>query len=105
MPVPVTIRGRREALWMPPAAKLLAGGRVLGAHDPRTALLPFRDAYIAADALADVLETPLSSLAGRKGSAIEGRAAPTMSHCPSRTSRTIVSGLVNRPTLITGLLV
>ena len=48
---------------------------------------------------------PSSILRGRKGSAIDGRAAPIMSSTPSRTIRTIVSGEVKRPTPTTGLLV
>ena len=48
---------------------------------------------------------PSSIFLGRNGSAIDGRAAPMMSHCPLRMTSTIVSGLTNRPTLMTGLLV
>ena len=45
---------------------------------------------------------PSSIFLGRKGSAIDGRAAPIMSRTPSETMRTIVSGDVNRPTPTTG---
>ena len=50
-------------------------------------------------------QRPSSIFLGRKGSAIDGRAAPIMSSTPSRTIRTIVSGEVNRPTPTTGLVV
>ena len=46
---------------------------------------------------------PASILAGRNGSAIDGRAAPIMSRMPARTCRTMVSGEVKRPTPTTGL--
>ncbi len=48
---------------------------------------------------------PASILAGRNGSAIEGRAAPIRSSTPSRIMRTIVSGDVKRPTPTTGFVV
>ena len=44
-------------------------------------------------------------LAGRNGSAIEGRAAPMKSIMPERIWLTITSGLVNLPTPTTGLVV
>ena len=45
------------------------------------------------------------SCCGRKGSAIEGRAAPMKSRMPRLICDTIVSGEVKRPTPTTGLLV
>jgi hypothetical protein len=48
---------------------------------------------------------PSRSFRGRKGSAIDGRAAPTRSSTPSRTCRTITSGAVKRPVLTTGFVV
>jgi hypothetical protein len=48
---------------------------------------------------------PSSIFLGRKGSAIEGRAAPIMSRMPRFTWETMVSGEVKRPTPTTGLLV
>ena len=44
-------------------------------------------------------------LFGKKGSAIEGRAAPMKSTMPRLTCDTMVSGEVKRPTVTTGLLV
>ena len=60
--VAVAILRGLEALGMPAAAELLARGRVLGAADvaPRVRL---RDADVAADALADLVEPPLLDLA------------------------------------------
>ena len=46
---------------------------------------------------------PSSIFLGRKGSEIDGRAAPMMSNWPDSMIRTIVSGLVIRPTPTTGL--
>ena len=46
---------------------------------------------------------PSRIFAGRNGSAIDGRAAPMMSHWPLVMTSTIVSGLTKRPTLSTGL--
>ena len=46
---------------------------------------------------------PSSIFFGRNGSAIDGRAAPMMSHCPELIASTITSGSVKRPTLTTGL--
>ena len=46
---------------------------------------------------------PSSIFFGRNGSAIDGRAAPMMSHCPDVMASTITSGSVNRPTLTHGL--
>ena len=48
---------------------------------------------------------PSSIFLGRKGSAIEGRAAPITSSSPSVIAFAIVSGLVNRPTPTTGFFV
>ncbi len=48
---------------------------------------------------------PSSIFLGRKGSAIDGRAAPIMSRTPRLIWLTIVSGEVNQPTPATGLLV
>ena len=48
---------------------------------------------------------PSSILRGRKGSAIEGRAAPMKSITPRLICDTIASGEVNLPTPTTGLLV
>ena len=48
---------------------------------------------------------PSSIFSGRNGSAMEGRAAPMKSSTPRLTIETMVSGLVNRPTPTTGLLV
>ena len=48
---------------------------------------------------------PCSILRGRKGSAIDGRAAPIMSSTPRRICETMASGEVKRPTPTTGLLV
>jgi len=45
---------------------------------------------------------PASILAGRNGSAIEGRAAPIRSRTPRRIWPAIVSGEVKRPTPTTG---
>ena len=53
---------RLEPLGVPAAAVLLAGGRVLGADHRRAADLPARDADVAADALADVVEAALVDL-------------------------------------------
>ena len=47
---------------------------------------------------------PSSILLGRKGSAIEGRAAPMMSAWPEVTICAMSSGLVTRPTPSTGTL-
>jgi hypothetical protein len=47
--------------------------------------------------------SPSATLLGRKGSAIEGRAAPMKSSTPCRTIRRIVAGEVNLPTPTTGL--
>ena len=46
---------------------------------------------------------PSSIFFGRNGSAIDGRAAPMMSHWPEVIASTITSGSVNRPTLMQGL--
>ena len=46
---------------------------------------------------------PSSIFRGRKGSAIDGRAAPMKSRMPLVTWRTMVSGEVKRPTPTTGL--
>ena len=48
---------------------------------------------------------PSSIFFGRKGSAIDGRAAPMKSRMPRWIWRTIVSGEVKRPTPTTGLVV
>ena len=48
---------------------------------------------------------PSSTFLGRKGSAIEGLAQPITSTMPRLTCDTIVSGEVNRPVPITGLVV
>ena len=48
---------------------------------------------------------PSSIFFGKKGSAIEGRAAPIISMIPRRIIDTIVSGEVKRPTPTTGLVV
>ena len=45
---------------------------------------------------------PSSIFFGRKGSAIDGRAAPMMSHWPALMTPTMSSGLVKRPLLTTG---
>ena len=47
---------------------------------------------------------PSSIFLGRNGSAIEGRAAPMMSHCPELIASSMTSGSVNRPTLMHRLL-
>src|SRR5207302_10969349 len=60
--VVVRVLGLREALRMPAAAVLLTRGRILRADQRRAADLPARDAGVAADALADVLEPPLVDL-------------------------------------------
>ena len=49
--------------------------------------------------------SPFSILRGRKGSAMEGRAAPIKSRTPRRICDTMASGEVNRPTPTTGLVV
>src|SRR6266508_1879635 len=67
-------RGRIELLGMPAAAVLLARGRVLRADEWRAADLPARDADVAADELADVGQTPLVDLQGKKRIG-DGRAA------------------------------
>ena len=46
---------------------------------------------------------PSSIFFGRKGSAIDGRAAPIKSTIPSLICANIVSGDVKRPTVTTGL--
>ena len=46
---------------------------------------------------------PSSIFLGRKGSAIEGRAAPMKSRIPRLTWLAIISGDVKRPTETTGL--
>ena len=48
---------------------------------------------------------PASILAGKNGSAIDGRAAPMKSRTPRLICDTIASGEVNRPTPTTGLFV
>ena len=48
---------------------------------------------------------PDSILLGKKGSAMEGLAAPIRSKTPRETCETIESGEVNRPTPTMGLLV
>ncbi len=48
---------------------------------------------------------PSSIFLGRKGSAIEGRAAPIISSTPRSICETITSGEVKRPTPTTGLVV
>ena len=48
---------------------------------------------------------PSAIFRGRNGSAIEGRAAPTMSNTPPSIARTIASGSVSRPQPTTGLAV
>ena len=48
---------------------------------------------------------PSSIFLGRKGSAIEGRAAPMKSRMPRRIWATMLSGEVKRPTPTTGLVV
>ena len=48
---------------------------------------------------------PSSIFLGRKGSAMEGRAAPIMSSTPRLIWLTMVSGEVNQPTPTTGLVV
>ena len=60
--VVVGVLGRVELLRVPAAAVLLAGGRVLRADQRRAADLPARDADVAADALADVVEPALLDL-------------------------------------------
>ena len=60
--VVVGVLGAVELLGVPSAAVLLAGRRVLGANERRAADLPPRDADVAADALADVLEATLVDL-------------------------------------------
>ena len=45
---------------------------------------------------------PSSIFFGRNGSAMDGRAAPMMSHCSELMAFTITSGSVNRPTFTTG---
>ena len=56
------VRQRREALGVPAAPVLLAGGRVLGAADV-AAGVGLGDADVAADALADLVDAPLVDLA------------------------------------------
>ena len=46
---------------------------------------------------------PSEILFGRNGSAIDGRAAPMMSHCPEAMASTMMSGSVKRPLLTTGM--
>src|ERR1700729_1406291 len=58
----LTIGCGMEVLGVPAAAGLLAGGRVLGADHRRAADLPARDALVATDALADVVEPSLPDL-------------------------------------------
>ena len=58
--------GLLEPLGMPAAPVLLAGGGVLRADDRRTAGLPARDADVAPDALADVVESTLVDLLGEE---------------------------------------
>ena len=48
---------------------------------------------------------PASTLAGRKGSAIDGRAAPIRSQAPLRRISAMRSGFVSRPTPTIGLAV
>ena len=48
---------------------------------------------------------PSSIFFGRKGSEMEGRAAPMRSSTPRRICDTIASGEVNRPTPTTGFVV
>src|SRR5205809_1066495 len=60
--VVLRVRGGLEALRVPTAAVFLARGRVLRADQRRPADLPARDADVAADALADVVEPPLVDL-------------------------------------------
>src|SRR5262245_22376331 len=58
--------GRRgEALGMPTPPVFLADSRVLSAHDRRLLLVP-RDADVAADAFAHVVEAPVLDLARKK---------------------------------------
>jgi hypothetical protein len=86
---------------MPVAPPLLAHGRFLGTAQ-RHALDVAGIADVAADAFADVVGRPSAILFGRKGSAIEGRAAPIRSTMPRFTWDSMVSGDVKRPTLTTG---
>src|SRR5919202_303549 len=72
--VVVRVLRPREDLRVPAAPILFAGGRVLGADDGRAADLPARDANVAADALADVVESPLIDLP-RQPWVGDGRAA------------------------------
>ena len=60
--VVVGVRRFREPLRMPAAAVLLARSRVLRADQRRPADLPARDADVAADALADIVEPSLVDL-------------------------------------------
>jgi hypothetical protein len=63
----LSVGGLVELLGVPAAAVLLAGGGVLRADHRRAADLPPRDALVAADALADVLEAALLDLLGEEG--------------------------------------
>src|SRR5437763_658373 len=62
----VTVGRGMELLRMPPAAVLLPRGGVLGADHGGPTDLPARYALVAADALADVLESALLDLLGQE---------------------------------------
>ncbi len=80
--------------------------RVLRADERRAADLPARDADVAADALADVVEPALVDLlSAGTGSAIDGRQVAMMSSAPELIASTIRSGFVQRPTPSTGFVV
>jgi hypothetical protein len=89
---------------VPIAAPFLARGRVLRAAH-RHAVVPARDADVAADAFADLVLAPSLILFGRNGSAIEGRAPPIKSSTPRLICETMTSGEVKRPTPTTGFFV
>ena len=61
------LRRLLEFLGMPAAAVFLHRGGVLGADKRRAADLPARDAHVAADAFADIVEPPLLDLLGQEG--------------------------------------
>ena len=89
--VVVGILRRRELLGAPAAPELLGGGGVLGADERRATDLPTRDADVAADALADVVEPALLDLSREERIGDPGPCRPE-SAWPLRITSTIVSG-------------
>src|ERR1700676_1365228 len=89
---------------MPAAAPLFTGSRILGtAH--RYAVVPARDAYVAADAFPDLVFPAVLVFFWQDRIPVGGLPPPNKTEVSARTCETITSGEVKRPTPTTGRLV